>query len=490
MSQADKRVIGTVEYHKAGQEYFDKRSLRRYAGVWSLWALGVGAVISGDFSGWNLGVGQAGFGGFLLALGIVTVMYAGLCFSIAEMSAALPHAGGAYSFGRTTMGPWGGYITGLAENMEYVITTAVVCYFAGGYLQSIFATPDAWQPLWWFGLYLVFAGLNVVGVEESFRFIVVITILALLILAIFYISALPHFSWQALWNIEPQPGHSRFLPMGWAGVGAALPFAMWLYLAIEQLPLAAEESHDVTRAMPRGLLWGLATLVLTAVLITFLNMGIGGGAAFFGSQTEEPLLDGFKHTLGVDNARILGLVAVAGLIASFHAIIFAFGRNIYSLSRAGYFPHWLSVTHGKRKTPHIALLWGSLLGFAVLMVLFLVDPNGSGTFGGVILNMAVFGAVIAYVMQMVAYILLKRRFAHIKRPYQSPLGEFGAWIALLIAAVVLVLLFDNPDFRPGIIGVVIWFLCGLVYFAVYGRRTLVYSPEEEFAIKHSQQRGK
>ncbi len=245
------------------------------------------------------------------------------------------------------------------------------------------------------------------------------------------------------------------------------------------------EYQNVSRDMPRGLIWGLGTLVVTAVLITFLNMGIGGGAAFFGSQTEEPLLDGFTHTLGVSSAKVLGLVAIAGLIASFHAIIFAFGRNIYSLSRAGYFPHWLSVTHGQRKTPHIALLSGSGVGFTTLMVLFLVDPNGSGTFGGVILNMAVFGAVIAYVMQTVSYILLKRRFAHIYRPYQSPLGEFGAWIALLIAAAVLVLLFNNPDFRPGIIGVVIWFLCGLVYFAVYGRKTLVYSPEEEFAIQQS-----
>jgi ethanolamine permease len=489
MSQPEKQVIGSVEYQTADKAYFDKRGLKRYAGTWSLWALGVGAVISGDFSGWNLGVGQAGFGGFLIALTIATVMYAGLCFSIAEMSAALPHAGGAYSFGRTTMGPWGGYITGLAENMEYVITTAVVCYFTGGYLQSIFSTPDAWQPAWWLGLYLVFAGLNIFGVEESFRFIVVITLLALLILVVFYISAIPYFSWEALWNIEPEPGHTRFLPMGWNGVAGALPFAIWLYLAIEQLPLAAEESHDVSRDMPRGLIWGFATLVVTAVLITFLNMGIGGGAAFFGSQTEEPLLDGFKHTLGVSSAKVLSLVAVAGLVASFHAIIFAFGRNIYSLSRAGYFPHWLSVTHGERKTPHVALIGGSVLGFSVLMVLFLVDPNGSGTFGGVILNMAVFGAVIAYVMQMAAYILLKRRFAHIERPYRSPLGEFGAWVALVIAAVVLVLLFDNPDFRPGIIGVAVWFLCGLLYFAVHGRKTLVYSPEEEFAIEQSQHSG-
>ena len=177
------------------------------------------------------------------------------------------------------------------------------------------------------------------------------------------------------------------------GIGSALPFAIWLYLAIEQLPLAAEEATDVKADMPRGILWGLCTLIATGVLVTFLNMGIGGGAAYFGSATEEPLLEGLKLTLGVSSGRVLGLVAVAGLIASLHAIIYAYGRNIYSLSRAGYFPKWMSVTLGKRKTPHVALILGALLGYAVLLVLHITGD--SGVFGGVILNMAVFGAVIA-----------------------------------------------------------------------------------------------
>jgi len=475
-----RKTVGSVEYRVADDTYWKQRGMNRYAGVWSLWALGVGAVISGDFSGWNLGIGQAGFGGFLIATAIITAMYLGLCFSIAEMSPALPHTGGAYSFGRTAMGPWGGYITGLAENMEYVITTAVVCYFAAAYLQNIFATADSAQPLWWLGLYLVFVGLNIYGVEASLKFVVLITLLALAILIVFYISALPQFRWENLWNIPPDAGRTVFLPHGWNGVGFALPFAIWLYLAIEQLPLAAEESNNVTRDMPRGLIWGLLTLIVTAVLVIFLNTGIGGGAAYFGSQTEEPLLDGLKLTLGVTSGKLLGLVAVAGLIASFHAIIYAFGRNIYSLSRAGYFPHWMSLTHGKRKTPHVALIWGSLVGYGVLLLLHFIGD--SGAFGGIILNMAVFGAVIAYIMQMLAFLILRGRFAHLERPYVSPLGRPGAWLALLISLVTLVWLFLNPDFRPGVIGVALWFITGLAYFAFYGRKTMVFSPEEEFAI--------
>jgi ethanolamine permease len=481
---ADQRTVGSVTYRNADQSYFEKRGLKRYAGVWSLWALGVGAVISGDFSGWNLGVGQAGFGGFLIAVAVITLMYLGLCYSIAEMSPALPHTGGAYSFGRSAMGPWGGFITGLAENMEYVITTAVVCYFAAAYLQNIFGTPDAAQPLWWLGLYVVFVGLNILGVEESLKFVVLITLVALAILVVFYVSALPKFEWALLWNIAPDPGRSTFLPKGWLGVGGALPFAIWLYLAIEQLPLAAEESHDPKRDMPKGLIWGILTLIVTGVLITFLNMGIGGGAAYFGSETEEPLLEGFKLTIGVESAKILGLVAVAGLIASFHAIIYAYGRNIYSLSRAGYFPHWMSITHGARKTPHVALIVGSAIGYAVLMVLYFTGDGGA--FGGVILNMAVFGAVIAYAMQMISFLILRAKFAHIERPYVSAMGTFGAWAALVIALVTLALLFTNPDFRPGVTGTALWFLAGVIYFGIFGRHKLVLSPEEEFALTHGE----
>ena len=111
----NKRAVGSVTYRDAEHGYFERRKLRRHAAFWSLWALGVGAVISGDFYGWNLGLDAGGFGGLLIAGIVITVMYYGLCYSIAEMSPALPHTGGAYSFSRSAMGPWGGFITGLGR---------------------------------------------------------------------------------------------------------------------------------------------------------------------------------------------------------------------------------------------------------------------------------------------------------------------------------------------------------------------------------------
>src|SRR5688572_4074112 len=159
---------GGVTYKQVGKEYFEQRGLRRYAKVWSLWALGVGAVISGHYSGWNLGLAN-GFGSMFFATIIIAIMYLGLTFSIAEMSPALPHTGGAYSFARTSMGPWAGYITGIAENIEFVLTPAVIVFFIGSYLSAIFGTAPEFQPVYWVLCYALFVGLNIVGVELSFK---------------------------------------------------------------------------------------------------------------------------------------------------------------------------------------------------------------------------------------------------------------------------------------------------------------------------------
>ncbi|MET0833194.1 MAG: amino acid permease, partial [Actinomycetota bacterium] len=326
-----------MSYEEAGEDYFGKRKLRRHAAFWSLWSLGVAAVISGDFYGWNLGLDAGGFGGLLIATAVITIMYFGLCYSIAEMSPALPHTGGAYSFARSAMGPWGGFITGLAENMEYVITPAVVVGAMGFLMHDIVTglfdiVGSPWwnSPVtWWAVFYVVFVWINILGIEATMRFTVVINILALGILAFFFISVLASGKLDtSLWtNIPPEAGGSSFLPKGIAGIFPAIPFAIWFYLAIEELPLAAEESHDPARDVPRATIWGLVTLVITGLGILFLNTGIDGGAADIG-VSATPLFDGFKAVFGEGTgAEVLALIGLTGLIASFFTIIYAYGRN-------------------------------------------------------------------------------------------------------------------------------------------------------------------
>jgi len=492
----NEQASGGVSYKQVGADYFEKRGLKRYAKVWSLWALGVGAVISGHYSGWNFGLAN-GWGSMLVALFIIAAMYWGLIFSLAEMSPALPHTGAAYSFARSAMGPWGGMFTGLAESIEYILTPAVIVYFIGSYLGAIFETPPGFQPVWWAASYVVFLLLNLLGVELSFRVSVIVTVAALLILAVFWVSAISAIDFNR-WalnigvgadgaKIELAEGGGSWFPFGWKGVLATLPFAVWLFLAIEQLPLAAEESADPKKDMPKGLILGMLTLMVSALLITFLNSSIGKADGMHGSFTlstsGEPLLDGFRVLYGTGAAKVLALLATIGLIASFHTIIYAYGRQIYSLARAGYYLPFMSLTSSK-KIPHMALFAGTILGFSTMMILWFVlgSEKGGAVIGATLLNMAVFGAMISYAMQGLSFIVLRQKLPNIVRPYRSPVGIPGAVVTIVVALVTIYYQLQDPVYRVAVYYVAAFYVLGILYFALYGRNQLILSPEEEFAL--------
>lgn len=480
----DSLAVGGVTYRRADAGYFDKRTLQRSAGVWGLWGIGVAAVISGNFSGWNGGIATAGWGGFLIATLIVVVMYVMMIESISEMASAMPHTGGAYSFSRAALGPWGGFITGLAETIEYVMTAAVVIFYSAQYADAIlkqltgFSLDDhgiAW--IWWAVLFAVFVALNASGAETSFRFALVVSFISIAILVTFGLMAV--FSGKAhfgtLFDIAPTAGNSSFLPFGAAAILFAMPFAMWLFLGIEELPLAAEEAHNPERDIPRAGRSGMITLIITGAIVVFLNPAVLGANAI--GTSGEPLLDGFRAIIPGNIAAVLSAFALVGLLASVQGIMFAYGRNMYSLSRAGYYPKFLSLT-GTRKTPYVALIVGAVIGFVSL---FVVQYGGSAA-GSVVLNIAVWGAVLSYLSQMTSFVILRKKFPGASRPHHSPFGVPGAAFAGLMALAIFIGVLANPAYRPAIITVIVLYAVGLALFALYGRTRLVLSPEEEYAL--------
>jgi ethanolamine permease len=220
---SDKTKVSGVTYTTADSGYFERRELKRSGGLWALWGLAIAAVMAGDLSGWNFGLDSGGFGGLLAAFVILVLMYYGMMFSIGEMAAAMPHTGGAYSFARAAMGPWGGFITGLAETIEYVATTAVIIYFSAGYTDAI--TGDLLNfhlPMWawWIILYAVFIALNAAGSSISFKFALVVAIMSIAILVIFSIMAVfsGKLNFDTLTNITPDAGQSVWLPHGVVGI--------------------------------------------------------------------------------------------------------------------------------------------------------------------------------------------------------------------------------------------------------------------------------
>lgn len=456
-----------VEEHRESETYLQKRQLKSGSAGWILLAgLGVSYVVSGDYSGWNFGLGQGGFGGLAIAAVIIAAMYLAMVLGMAEMSSALPAAGGGYTFARRALGPWGGFATGTAILIEYAIAPAAIATFIGAYVESLnlFGITDGWWV--YLAAYALFIGIHLAGVGEALKVMFVITVIALVGIVVFAIAAIPQFDSANLTDIAvtDAAGASPLLPFGLLGIWAAIPFAIWFFLAIEGVPLAAEEAEEPERNMPKGIIAGMAVLLVTCVAVLVLTTGAGGAAAM--SESGNPLVEALGDSTW---AKVVNYIGLAGLIASFFSIIYAYSRQLFALSRAGYLPKILSVTN-KRKAPTLALLVPGVIGFCLSLI-------GQGA---LLLNMAVFGAALSYVLMMVSHIVLRRRAPEMHRPYRTPGGVFTTGFALVIAVIAVIATFLVDHVAA--LGCLLVFAAFMAYFGLYSRHHLVAnSPDEEFA---------
>ena len=469
MSEQERRTRQGADYENVGSEYLEQRQLQKGAAGWVLLAgLGVAYVISGDFAGWNFGLAEGGWGGLLIATLLMATMYTAMVFGLAELSSTIPTAGGGYGFARRAMGPWGGFATGTAILIEYAIAPAAIATFIGGYVESLIGIGGIVVYLFF---YLVFVGIHLYGVGEALKLMFAITAIAVVALAAFVVGMIPQFEPSNLFNIEPTNavGASSFLPFGLVGIWAALPYAIWFFLAIEGVPLAAEESRDPERDMPKGLIAGMLALLIFAALILVFGPGAAGSAAI--QDSDNPLPQAVVTAYGGGNAlsTFINIAGLAGLIASFFSIIFAYSRQTFALSRAGYLPRLLSVTGGRR-TPWVALVVPGAIGFLLAL-------TGNGA---ILINIAVFGATISYVLMMLSHILLRRNEPDLERPYRTPGGMATSGVALVLAVLAVIATFIvDPTAAFITLGVYVLFLA---YFGLYSRHHLVaQAPEEEFA---------
>lgn len=454
-----------AEGQPAGSAIAERR-LAPVAGPLLLWGLGVGYVISGDYYGWNFGLTATGYWGFLIALAIMAVLYATMVAAIAEMSAAIPHAGGPYAFARMALGPVGGYLCGIGVIIEYVIAPAAVATAIGAYVNVLM--PAMPVVLTATGVYLLFTVVHLLGVGHSLKLELVFTAIATIMLVVFYIVGLPNIS---LANLN-EVGGGAVLPDGFAGLWAALPLAAWFFLAIEGLPMAAEESRNPERDMPRALVSSFITLAVLAVLTLTVSAGLGGSRTVGGADAPLPTavqsgLSGGHWLVGV-----ISFVGLAGLLASFHGIVLAYSRQIFALARTGYLPFFLSRVND-RHTPTWALIVPGLIGI-LLVVLGSILP---GSAIPVLVTMSVFGAAISYIVMMISAIVLRRRRPDLRRPYRMPGGEITAWIALILS--VLLLPAGVKDYPVAMLFGLLVFGAFAAYYFLYGRHRLVSSSIEE-----------
>ncbi len=410
-----------------GSETHLKKSLNAF----HLWGIAVGLVISGEYFGWSYGWATAGTLGFLVTTTLVAAMYVAFIFSFTELTTAIPQAGGPFAYANRAFGPVGGAIAGFATLIEFIFAPPAISLAIGAYLAVQYPSLDPKTAA--LAAYAIFATLNIVGVSIAATFELFVTILAVAELLVFMAVVAPVFSF------------GNFAAGGWAGADsltltsfggmfAAIPFAIWFFLAIEGVAMAAEEAKEPRRTIPIAYIAGILTLTALAFGVMILAGGSGDWKSL--ANLNDPLPQAMKRAVGNSSGWLHMLVwlGLFGLVASFHGIIMGYARQIFALARAGFLPGVLGRLHPRFRTPHIATITGAVIGVVTIYSDNLVSIAGQSLTASVV-TLSVFGALTMYVMSMLSLFRLRASEPDLARPYRAPGYPLVPAFALGMAAI-------------------------------------------------------
>jgi ethanolamine permease len=413
-----------------------------------LTGLGLSYIVAGNYAAWGFGLGRGGWGGLVVAFLLVAAFYACLVVCLAELATALPVAGGGYAFTLRAFGAPLGFVAGIAITLEYVCSGSALSLFAAGYFESLTGLGGTVPVL---VLYVLVVSAHLWGVGEALATTLLLAAVAAAGVLIFVLATASDFQAARLLDVPPTALHSAWLPFGWYGIWAALPFAVTFLISIEGVPLAAEEAKDPARTIPSAMFGALAIGVALALCVLLFGPGSVGTAALI--DAPDPMAAVLRHSASpaAASAAVRLLVsssALIGLVASFFGAMYAGSRMLYALAREGVLPVILCRVNA-RGAPWIAILATATAGLAL----------AATGFADQLVVLLVFGATLSYLLMLGAHIVLRRREPMLARPYRSPGGLATPAFGLVLAAAIFVACF-LADWKWSCVGVAVIAIAG------------------------------
>ena len=423
-----------------------------------LWAIAVGLVISGDYYGFSYGFATGGPVSFLVSFIPVTIMYVTFLLCYTELATSIPHAGGPSAYARKAMGPFAGFITGFSVLIAFLVSPCAVAITTGALVNYLIpAIPAMWATV---GFFCFFVLINLFGVKSSSVLELVVTLVALVGLVIYTAVAVPHFEAS---NFFTDPAFTD----GFAGVAGAMTFSMWFYFAIDGAAMQAEEMQDPRKDIPKGYIPAIATLFICALVAILLPAGIADYKEV--AQVDFPLAKSLEMAIGVDSIwpKVIAVVALFSMVASFSAIVLAFSRQSFAMGRTGYLPPSFAKIN-KYGCPTVGLLIPATIALALAM-------TGQTA---IMVTISVFAAIIMYTVVIITTFVLRKKEPEMSRPFKA--GYPAVPVIALITVILLlacVLVYNISVLK----WVLLVYAVAVVYYLIYGRKH-IRPIEEEFNL--------
>jgi ethanolamine permease len=387
-------------------------------------ALGIAIAISGNVSGWNYGLGVGGWGGMLIAALAMAVLFLCLTQSLAELAAALPEAGGFDGYVRRALGPTAAYLAGMSVAIALAVGAGLAVSFSEAYVS-------AWLGFGGWPVKLAFLvivmGLQLRGASEAVGLTVAVGVAALVILVAFCLFMAPEFQTARLFSAVPG-GTRSLLPHGFRGAARCIPFALFLFLGVEQSAHAAAEMRDMARNIPKALATAIGVAFVIGMCV--LLIATGGTGADRLAAVDDPLFAAITTSPGRAGAgfmgRLVGAGALIALLGTFFSLAYAGSRQFYHLAQAGFLPATFGGVN-RRQAPAAAVYLVGVIALATAAF----PPNDA-------MVVFIFLISVSHVLILAAFLRLRHQEPGLTRTYRALGGSPIAVVAVLLSLAVMV----------------------------------------------------
>jgi ethanolamine permease len=407
-------------------------SLSRVLGPAHVWALGVGIVLVGEYTGWNFAADKGGSLAALIICWVVGLLYTSVAMIDSEVTSTVAAAGGQYAQAKHIVGPLMAFNVALYLVFAYtmlevsnaiVVADTIKAYAGEGFTdwhyRGVIAT-----------IIMVLATLNYRGVLMTLNVNLVITAFAYLAIIVLFFSVQPWSQGEVL-KLGQMITPENALPYGWLGVIAGFHWGIWYYLGIEGTTQAAEEVRSPARSLPYGTMAGMITLLIGASLTWYVCASLMPWQYL--GFTYFPLLDAGKLTGSKTLEFLMFAATVLAATASANGCINDAARAWFSLGRDRYIPSWFSAVHPKYRTPYRSILF--LVPIALAFA-FTANLGQAITF-------SILSGVLHYTFMALNIIMFRNKWplGSIRRGYTHPFHPLPAIVLFILCVVTFFAIF-------------------------------------------------
>lgn len=449
--------------------------------------MGLGMMIgAGVFIGIGNTIHESGPGGLLLTFALNGLIAFFTAMSFAELSSAIPRAGGAYNFARIGFGRGPSFVAGWMEWFAGSVAGSLYAVVFGTYTMEFLYRmgwlPESWLP-WMIKLVallvaVLFIYINYRGTSETGKIGAFFTlgqmafVLAIGVLGVYVFITDP----QRIENFEP------FIhPEGWTNILVTMGFIYVAFEGFEVIAQAGDETIDPKRNIPKAMLYSVCIVTLTYIFVSFATVvavSASDPELVAAGQAPWEWIGSFLDTgFGQAVAKLLPgkfigylLVTMAVIFSStsaLNATLYSATRASYALGRDRMMPKSFSSISKKRKTPYVALMYTGALLIFVALLLPTKDVASSASIMFICLFFLVNLSVVKIRLDMgdeLSYGFLMPFF---------PLFP----ILAIICQAVLVMFLHEMSIVAWIIAP-LWILAGLFAFIFYGKRHAIPTEDE------------